>query len=219
MLVRGTGWMTGFFVAINLTAAGYFLDVVLRAMAPGRDVVSLVETHLLFVFVALAVLRCVLDQPPAVVVQPLLILPVRRSSILGLYAFSVLVKRINVVPLLPAFAFWLKNLAPLLPARASLSWFCGLLCVHLVFIALNIPVQWFAADMRRWVIPAFLGVAVTVCGDGPALVESGSRALGLVFSHLRHGDGAALLGCCAAAALVPLATAPLLSRSMNIDSH
>ena len=219
LLWHGTIWMSGSFVAINCIVVGYLLDIVVSGYFPQAEVVPFIETHLLSAFVLLSILRLILEQPPSLAVRPLLVLPVRRTAIVALYAFCLLTKRMNLAPLLTALAFWIKNIVPVTSGRGNAFWLCGVICIHIVFIALSVPLKLVAGDMRRWIVPVGVFVAAVTLDGGVDLYKTGSWLLGLLLCRLRNGDVLSFVGCCTAAVLAPIAATPLLKRCMNIDSH
>ncbi len=202
-------------VGANCLAAGMSLDWFIRWMFRVQDVVIFLEDHLLEGFLGLLVVRIVASELPHLDIQPFLVLPVRRMTLLGIYGIRILTKGINLVPLLLVLPFWWKVVLHTEQATAGVLWILGFICLHIVFVVFELILRLWIGEVRKVLFVACVLVLLgSVFGDTSYLATL-SRATGRCFLLLR-GDALFVL---AAFILLVFAAGLISTRLLKVGMY
>jgi len=118
------------YLALNLAAIGWFMDIVIREQFPGADIV-LKYTEFVFYYLTIDLLgRFVLQDVPVLKVSPYLHLPIRRTKLFDYLLFRSLFNFFNLVPLLLILPFFVKVASTQLDGLAFI-WLTGILLLVL----------------------------------------------------------------------------------------
>ncbi|NNF33936.1 MAG: hypothetical protein HKN68_07495, partial [Saprospiraceae bacterium] len=96
------------YLALNLVALGWFVDIIILEQFPGADVVLKYTEFLFYYFFLDLLARFVLQDVPVLTVNPYLHLPVRRTRLFDYLLFRSLFSFFNLVPLLLVLPFLVK---------------------------------------------------------------------------------------------------------------
>jgi hypothetical protein len=119
------------YLALNLVAIGWFMDIIIREQFQGADIV-LKYTEFVFYYLTIDLLgRFVLQDVPILTVSPYLHLPIRRTKLFDYLLFRSLFNFFNLVPLLLMLPFFVKVVFTQLEGSAFV-WLTGILLLVLL---------------------------------------------------------------------------------------
>jgi len=218
-VLRPTLWLVQAFAVVNCLAIGYFLEPILRIFLPQCDGVSLVEAHIGRAFLAFCVLRLFMEKPPSLIVQPMLVLPVPKTVIIGLHGIRMSLTAIPLGLLLGGVAFWYRSILSSSTVTGSSFWLVGFVALHHLFVVLGIPLRLLASDFFRAVAVSSVILVLTLVVPTMDMLGTASQQLAVLFFRLRHGDAIALAICGLALFGSIPGVAFLVKGSLNIDTH
>jgi len=218
-VLQPTFWLVQVFAVVNCLAIGYFLEPILRIFLPQCDGISLVEAHIGRVFLAFCVLRLFMEKPPALVVRPMLVLPVPKKVIVALHGIRISLTAIPLGLLLGGVAFWYRSILSSSTVTGSSFWLVGFVALHHLFVVLGIALRLLASDFSRAVVVSSLILVLTLVAPTMDILGTASQQLAALFFRLRHGDAIALAICGLALIGSIPGVAFLVKGSLNIDAH
>jgi hypothetical protein len=129
-------------LALNLVSIGLFIDVIFEKAAPGIDPVGLINSYLIYYFIFDIIFRLLLQKKHGIIVKPLLLLPLSRSSLVHYVLAKSFYSIFNFLPLFVIIPFAVKVVSVNYGGTAALSWL-------LYFIALVLCNSFIVTYIKR----------------------------------------------------------------------
>jgi len=149
----------GIYLVLHCLALGFFADVIIADIHPGKAVVEIANRYLLAIFGFTFSMRFFLQTFPHVRTQPYLHLPVSRPGLVHFFQIFTLFNFHNIYPLFLFVPFWLKNIVGAYALPAALCWMAGVLfllaCANYAVLALRLLI----GHKLLWGLAVFLSIA------------------------------------------------------------
>lgn len=157
--LSGMAIFLGIYLVLHCLALGFFADVIIKDIYPGKAVVEIANRYLLAIFGFTFSMRFFLQTFPHVRTQPYLHLPVSRPGLVHFFQLFTLFNFHNIYPLFLFVPFWLKNIVGAYSLAAALCWLAGvfvlLACANYAVLALRLLI----GHKLWWGLAVFLGIA------------------------------------------------------------
>lgn len=113
-------------VLLNILALGFAIDDILKTFYPNEDPVICFAGFILFYALIDFILRLMLQEVPALAINPYLLLPIRRNRLIHYLLTKSLWSFFPIIPLLVVIPFGVKILAGHYPMVHIIIWITGI---------------------------------------------------------------------------------------------
>jgi hypothetical protein len=120
------------FMLLYVVALGLFLDKIIEAVWPDKNVVTAVNAALLYYFLIDLALRFFMQELPVLSVQPYLHLPVGKGRLIHFVLWKSITSLFNFLPLLMFIPFALKVLPEVYGVGGAWLWVLGMFLLTLI---------------------------------------------------------------------------------------
>ena len=123
---------------VYLLVFGYYADEILLEIFPDEDILYTFSRMLFYYFIAELFGRFLLQALPVLTIEPYLLLPVKRKTLVHYLILKSVPSPFNVFPFLLILPFFIKVITPLHPYIFSFQWLFAIGCLVLVNNFINI---------------------------------------------------------------------------------
>jgi len=181
------GFLVLYFGGIALAfGAGVFF--VAKKMVPDMDPVETVNKFLIFWFLFDLLFRYFMQQLPVMNVKPLMVAPVKRSSVIHYLLGKTSVSFFNILPLFVFIPFSIVMLFQGYPVLNVIGWFISVFAITLCLNFTN-----FLVNKNNVVFYSLLVILVLLAGLEYYKIYNVSESIGAVFNFLFNNPYIALL--------------------------
>ncbi len=113
-------------IFINILMLGYAIDDILKTFYPDKDPVEQFTSFMLYYALADFVLRFMLQEVPSLSIQPYLLFPVKKSTLIHYLLSKTLWSFFPLIPLLVLIPFGIKILSVSFPLSSIILWTFGI---------------------------------------------------------------------------------------------
>ncbi|MFH1194873.1 MAG: DUF5687 family protein [bacterium] len=116
-------------LALNLLSLGVFIDEVLNITAKDMNPVEVINGVLIYYFLFDFLLRIFFQKVPGMIIQPYLLMPISRKSLLRFLLFKTLLSPFNYFPLLVLIPVAIKVIGASYDTGGTLIWLIAIMSI------------------------------------------------------------------------------------------
>lgn len=217
LVVRIITGIVTFYLLLNFLILGYLVDIPLKKHFPDRNVVTLINPQLIYLFVLLLIARFLFEKLPFVDFRFFLCLPVKKSCIIIAYLSRLWASKLNLIPVLIALPFWIKNILPSYSVIGGIYWLAGFLLVNFCFTLLGLLLRLLLVNIKMGAI-LFLSLMTFAISIDLAKHTDILRIFStFVFDSLLNSASLALLICIFLSLFFTVVTYNILQKALYLD--
>lgn len=217
LMVRIMAGLVTFYLLLNFILLGYLIDIPLKKYFPNSDVVTAFNRYIIHFFVLLLIIRFFFEKLPRVDFRFFLCLPIAKKRIILTYLLRLWGRKLNLIPIVIALPFWIKNILPFYSLTKEIYWLAGFCLVNFCFTLLGLLLKFLLVEVKTGAIFIMGAMTLAIGVDLAKRTDIFRDFSTAVFDSLLHGDLLALAGCMFPALLVAAMAYRFLQKGLYLD--